>query len=91
MKAKGRLGNGVRATPRVQQRWESATALGWGWRTQGTVTPSPESSAYAGASEAGGGPGPGHRLSPPPCMDLPNKFHLILLRQRRAVSVCFLT
>nr|XP_054106922.1 translation initiation factor IF-2-like [Callithrix jacchus] len=38
------------------------------------------------ASKAVGGQGRGHRLSPPTCVDLPNKFHLVIsLRQRRAL------
>ncbi|KAL0588910.1 hypothetical protein AAY473_039925 [Plecturocebus cupreus] len=38
------------------------------------------------ASKAVGGQGPGHRLSPATCVDLPNKFHVVIsLRQRRAI------
>lgn len=92
VKAKGRLGNGVRAAPWVRRRRGPVTAPGVQLAGPGVVAPSPEPPADACVSKAGRGPGPGHNLSPPPCMDLPNKFHLVIsLRRGRAVSICFLT
>lgn len=92
VKAKGGLGNRVRASPPVPQPWGHDAATGVGLMVSDYGHFSPSALAYTCFSKTSDSPNLGRGLSPPPCMDLPNKFHLVILPRRgRAVSVCFLT
>lgn len=87
VKAEGRLGNGVRAAPRVRQGRRPAAAPGPAPAGPGRGRPGPRAPGRRRCLQGGRGPAAGSGLSPPPCMDLPNKFHLVIsLRRRRAVS-----
>lgn len=92
VKAEGGLGNRVRASPPAPQPWGQDTVTWVGLLVPDYGHFSSSALARICVSKTGGSPNPGRGLSPPPCMDLPNKFHLVISPRRgRAVSVCFLT